>query len=152
VSEHLTLSVEVAAPAERVFAAMTDWPGQGRWMVGTGVSALSPPGHGAGAELEAFTGVGRLGFLDTMTVTTWDPPRRVDVRHTGRVVRGTGSFEVVALGSGRSRFVWGEQLVMPGGAVGRAGWRVVRPIFRVGLRRSLAAFARLVEAGELGAG
>ena len=151
-TDHLTLAVTVEAPAERVFAAMTDWVAQGRWMVGTRVRVVDPPGHEVGARLEAFTGVGPMGFLDTMTVTQWDPPRAVEVRHTGRVVQGTGLFEVVALGPQQSRFVWSEQLVIPLGALGRAGWRVVRPVFGRGVMRSLRTFAALVEAGELGGG
>ena len=149
-TDHLSLDVIVDAPAERVFAAITDWPGQGEWMVGTTVSAVEPPGEGVGAELEAFTGLGRAGFLDTMTITRWEPPYRVDVLHTGTVVRGTGTFEVVELPEGRSRFIWSEQLELPWGALGRAGWTAVRPAFRIGLARSLKEFAALVESGRLG--
>ena len=149
-ADHLVLDVVIDATPERVFAAITDWPGQGEWMVGTRVRAVEPPGQGVGARLEAFTGVGRLGFLDTMTVTAWDPPRRVDVLHTGDVVRGTGTFEVLALPGGRSRFVWAEQIEVPGGAAGRAGWVLARPAFRYGVQRSLRTFARLVESGRLG--
>ena len=151
-SDGLTLSVVVDASAERVFAAMTDWEAQGRWMVGTTVRAVDPPGHEVGARLEAFTGTGRAGFLDTMTVSVWDPPHAVEVTHTGRVVRGSGRFDVVALGPQRSRLVWSEHLTMPFGAAGRAGWLVLRPVFGKGVERSLAHFAALVEAGELGGG
>jgi hypothetical protein len=79
-----------------------------------------------------------------MVITEWDPPHRCAVLHTGRVVRGTGLFEVVDLGGGRSRFVWSEELELPLGAVGRAGWLLVRPLFMAGLRRSLARFAEWV--------
>jgi len=147
--EHLQLDVVVDAPPERVFAAMADWDAQGRWMLGTDVRTTGGGGVGVGATLEAFTGVGRLGFLDTMVITEWDPPRRVVVEHTGRVVRGSGAMEVLELPGNRSRFVWSEQLVMPLGAAGRLGWRLVRPAFALGVQRSLDAFARLVERGEL---
>ena len=80
------------------------------------------PRQGVGARLSAFTGVGRVGFLDTMEITEWEPPRLVRVLHTGRVVRGPGIFEVLALPDGRSRFVWREELDLPLGAVGRAGF------------------------------
>jgi hypothetical protein len=146
---HLVLDVVVDATPETVFAAVTDWPAQGRWMLGTDVRPVGGPAQEVGGRLEAWTGTGPVGFLDTMEITRWDPPYRVDVLHTGRVVRGTGTMEVVALPDGRSRFVWSEDLDLPLGALGRIGWPVVRPAFAAGVRRSLREFARQVEAGEL---
>jgi hypothetical protein len=146
---HLQRDVIVAAPPEIVFAALTDWPTQGRWMLGTRVWAEGEP-TGVGAQLRAFTGVGRVGFLDTMEITEWEPPQLVRVLHTGRVVRGPGIFEVLALPGGRSRFVWREELDLPLGRLGRAGFVLVGPVFAAGVERSLRRFARLVEAGELG--
>jgi hypothetical protein len=84
-----------------------------------------------------------------MTITRWEPPYRVDVLHTGALVRGTGTMEVLALPDGRSRFVWSEGLVPPLGALGRVGWPVVKPAFAAGVRKSLRVFAALVESGTL---
>jgi hypothetical protein len=84
-----------------------------------------------------------------MTITRWEPPYRVDVDHTGSVVRGTGTMEVIALPGDRSRFVWSEDLDLPLGALGRAGWPLAKPAFLAGVRRSLLQFGRLVEAGTL---
>lgn len=69
---HLVRDVIVDAPPEVVFAALTDWPTQGQWMLGTRVWS-DGSGQGVGAQLSAFTGVGRLGFLDTMEITEWEP-------------------------------------------------------------------------------
>jgi uncharacterized protein YndB with AHSA1/START domain len=143
------LDVVVDAPVERVFAAFTQWREQGRWMLGTRVEVRTGDGRSVGSELAAWTGAGPAGFWDTMVVTRWEPPYRVDVVHTGRVVRGTGTMEVVALPGDRSRFVWSEGLDLPLGSVGRLGWPVARPAFLLGVRRSLAAFGRLVEQGVL---
>ena len=148
--KHLVRSVVVDAPREVVFAALVNWEAQGRWMLGTRVWS-DGPAQGVGGRLSAFTGVGRAGFLDTMEIVEWDPPRWVRVRHTGTVVRGDGVFEVLALPEGRSRFVWREELDLPLGAVGRAGYALVRPVFGLGIDRSLRRFADLVAAGELGA-
>lgn len=144
----LVLSVDVDAPVEQTWAGITDWDRQGEWMLGTTVRATAQDGQGVGARVEAVTGLGRFGFVDTMTVTVWDPPHRCHVLHTGRVVRGTGAFEVEPRGVGRSRFVWREDLELPLGAVGRAGWALVRPAFAWGVARSLDRFARQVEAGQ----
>ncbi len=141
----LTLSVEVDAPAEVTWAAITDWAGQGEWMLGTTVRATDAgtdgPGRGVGGGLWARTGFGPFGVVDTMVITAWDPPRRCEVRHTGKVVRGSAAFEVVPLGAARSRFVWTEWLELPLGPVGLLGWLVVRPAFAAGVAASLRKFA-----------
>jgi hypothetical protein len=142
----IQVDVVVDAPPEVVWAAVTDWERQSEWMLGTTVRATDQGGVGVGGGIEAFTGAGRLGFLDTMVITDWDPPRLCVVEHTGRVVRGQGIFEVVPLPRGRSRFVWIEDLDLPLGAVGRAGWPLVRPAFAAGVRSSLRALGRAVEA------
>jgi hypothetical protein len=135
----VSLSVDVEAPPEEVWAAAVDWARQGEWMAFTRVSG----GHGLGATLTAFTGVGRLGFDDPMTITAWEPPYRCVVRHDGRVVRGTAAFEVVPAPNGAT-FVWTEWLVLPFGLLGEVGFAVLRPLVLRPLRSSMARFARWV--------
>ena len=142
----VVLSVEVGAPAAEVWAAAVDWESQREWMIGTHVWQTTGGPTSVGSRIAAFTGVGPLGFLDTMQVTHWQPPRRCLVRHDGRVVRGTAAFEVEELPEGRARFVWSEWLELPLGRLGQAGWLVVSPIARVALQVSLRRFARYVEA------
>jgi hypothetical protein len=143
----LVLTVDVDATPEQTWAGATDWAGQGEWMLGTTVRPTAQDGQGVGGGIEAFTGIGRVGFLDTMTITRWEPPHRCDVLHTGRVVRGTGTFEVRPRGAA-STFVWREDLELPLGIVGRVGWPLVRPFFAYGVKVSLKRFARWVEAGR----
>ncbi len=145
----LELAVDIAADADTVFRGVTDWTAQREWMLGTDVVPVFGNGVGQGARLEAWTGLGRLGFLDTMTVTEWDDrARSVTVLHTGKVVRGGGKMSVQELGAGSSRFVWSEWLDLPLGLIGRMGWPVVRPVFRAGVQQSLRNFADLVESGR----
>jgi hypothetical protein len=80
-----------------------------------------------------------------MEVTRWEPPRRVDVRHLGRVVRGTGTF-TVSPAPGGAWFTWIEDLDLPLGAPGRLGFFLLRPAVILMLRRNLARLARRVEA------
>lgn len=142
----LTVPVDVNAPADAVWQAVTDWPGQGEWMLGTRVEVTSGgDGRGLGATLRAVTGIGPLGVVDTMDVVEWAPPTRCVVRHTGKIVRGDGVFEVVEVGPERSRFLWTELLDLPLGVLGRAGWPLVRPAFRAGVQASLRKMARQVE-------
>jgi hypothetical protein len=144
----LVLTVDVDAPVESTWAGAVDWAGQGEWMLGTQVRPTRADGQGVGGAIEAFTGIGPLGFLDTMDITLWEPPHRCHMLHTGRLVRGTGAFEVEPRGPGRSRFVWREDLELPLGALGRLGWPLVKPLFALGVRLSLRRFARWVEAGR----
>jgi hypothetical protein len=121
-----------------------DWSRQGEWIPGTSVSG----GTGVGAQVAARTALGPVGFTDTMVITEWDPPRRCVVRHTGRVVRGSGIFEVLPHGE-FSEFRWTELVELPvpdavqPGAVLVGRWTIV-PLTRLALDYSLRRFARLV--------
>ncbi len=136
----LRLEVDVAAPVERTWAALTDWERQGEWMLATTVRGTAAGGRGVGGAIEATTGVGRLGVVDRMEITGWDPPHGAYVRHLGRVVRGTASFEVRPRPGG-STVVWTEDLDLPLGAAGRTGFRLLRPLVAYGLRLSLRRLA-----------
>ena len=118
-------------------------------MLGTAVKVTRGDGTSVGSELAATTGVGPLGVTDTMEIVGWDPPHRATVRHTGRVVRGSGVFTVLERrtddGREASTFVWSEQLDLPLGALGALGWPVVKPAFAWGVKRSLDVLARRCE-------
>ena len=138
--------IDVEAPPEQVWAALTAWTRQGEWMLATDVRTFGGPAEGVGGRLAARTGLplpggSHLGLLDTMVVTEWDPPRRVVVQHTGRLVRGPGIFEIESRGQ-HSTFVWTERLELPYGLLGQVGWALVRPFALVGIRSSLKRFAR----------
>jgi uncharacterized protein YndB with AHSA1/START domain len=137
----LRIAAQVTVDAEpgRVWRAAVDWPRQREWIWATRVRG----GHGAGAQVTGWTGIGPVGFADPMVITEWDPPHRCVVTHTGRVVRGTGTFEVSPAGSG-SRFHWTEDVQLPlPPPLGRvAGW-LAAPVAAWGLRSSLRRFARL---------
>ena len=97
-------------------------------------------GHGVGGRIEAITGIGPVGLVDEMEITRWEPPHRAYVKHVGRLVRGSASFEVRPRPGG-STFVWTEDLDLPLGAAGVVGFRLVRPLIGYGLRLSLRRFA-----------
>ena len=143
----LTVTVPVDADRRTAFAAITDWAAQGRWMLGTRVWVSKGTGRMVGDELSGFTGIGRLGFLDTMTITEYRDDLVV-VEHTGKVVRGAGWMGADSE-AGQTRFVWGEAVDLPFGALGRLGWLVVKPILALAVRRSLQGLAALVAAGSL---
>ncbi|MFL6111334.1 MAG: SRPBCC family protein, partial [Catenulispora sp.] len=142
----LRVAVDVTAAPERAWAGIAHWESQGTWMIATRVTGS---GSAVGETIAGWTGIGRIGFLDTMTITEWEPPRRCAVRHTGRVVRGTGGFEVTPHGAGGGcRVTWWERVELPFGIAGRAGWLVAEPLTRAFFAYSLRRFKRILEAAE----
>jgi carbon monoxide dehydrogenase subunit G len=140
----LVETVVVDAPPQQVWAALTDWTRQGEWMLLTDVEVTGGDPHAVGGRLVARTGLPlrgrRRGLLDTFEITEWDPPRRAVVQHTGRIVRGPGTFEVTPQGAG-SLVTWTEQLWLPFGLLGQVGWPLVKPAAGAGVRLSLKRFA-----------
>ena len=136
----VTAQVHVRADPHDVWNLMTDWSRQHEWIWATQVRG----GQGLGATVVGWTGVGPLGFTDTMIISEWDPPLRCVVRHTGRMVRGSGIFEVIPVGT-ECEFRWTEDLELPlPPALGKLAGLVIRPIAERGLASSLRRFARLV--------
>jgi hypothetical protein len=135
----IVAQVTVPASAEQVWRAAMDWSRQHEWIWATQVSG----GQGVGATVTGWTGIGPVGFTDTMVITEWDPPRRCVVQHTGRVVRGAGVFEIAGDGA-QCEFRWVEDLDLPlPTAVGTLAGLLIRPVAEWGLRASLRRFARL---------
>lgn len=126
----LELTVQVAAPPDTIFRAVTDWERQSEWVFGTRVSVVEGDGKSVGSEIDAVT----FGVSDRMRITRWDPPHAVEVQHLGKIVRGTAVFAVRG-----SRFVWTERLDVP------FFYPLVKPLFVLMLRRSLQRFARFAE-------
>jgi hypothetical protein len=149
-SNHLELTVEIRQPAKVVWKHLVDWRGQSDWMLQTKVwSELDQDRtikNGKGVLIFAFTGLFpnlypkiKLGVLDTMEVTKWQPPTRCDVVHIGRIIRGTGKFELVEK-KNVTTFYWSEEIIAP--AILLA---ILKPFILIGVRISLRRFARLVE-------
>ncbi|MCW2944245.1 MAG: hypothetical protein JWR24_962 [Actinoallomurus sp.] len=134
-------AIDVEAPAERVWEVLVDWPRHGEWVPFTRAEG----GAGEGESVEAWTGAGPVGFLDTMVISDWKPPHRVGVRHTGWLVHGDGRFDLVDLPGERCRVTWSELIDLPLGAVGRAGWITAGPLARLMLHTALRRLAKMFE-------
>lgn len=134
------MTVEIDKPPELVWRAAMDWARQSEWMLGTQVRVADGDGASVGSTLVAVTGLGSVGISDSMEIVEWEPPTRCVVRHTGRIVRGLGIFEVRP-SNGGSAFTWAEELTLPLGVIGRLGWPLVRPAMRAGLGLSVRRFA-----------
>ncbi|AVT30083.1 SRPBCC family protein [Plantactinospora sp. BC1] len=147
-SGEVTATVIVAAPAPRVFAALTAWERQGDWIPFTRVRLVEGDG-GEGSLVEAVTTVGPAVLRDEMRVVRLDPPYEVRVVHCGRLLRGPGVLRCTQMAEDRTQVVWHEWFHLPGGPTGRMAWPVLWPGSKFGLTQALKRFARLVERGQL---
>jgi hypothetical protein len=144
-STRLTVAagVVVRADRERVWRLATDWARQREWIWATTVDG----GQGVGAKVTGWTGLGPIGFTDPMVITEWFPPRRCTVEHQGKVVRGTGVFEVLPrVRDGEAEFRWTEIIDLPlPPMIGKPlAIALVGPVARMGLGSSLRRFARVI--------
>jgi uncharacterized protein YndB with AHSA1/START domain len=134
------MSLVIDVPIEKVWAALADWESQGEWMLQTTVEVTSDIREGVGTSIAAFTGIGQLGIMDHMTVTSWNPPTVCDVVHTGAIIKGTGRFELTALSENSTRFDWSEEILAP-----RAIFLLIAPGLYAGVRISLSALRRQLQ-------
>ena len=107
--------------------------------------------EGVGTSIAAFTGpfykryprFSKVGLLDTMVVTNWQPPSRCDVLHTGKVLKGTGTFELVEISQDVTRFNWSEDI-----ECSRLQFLAIYPFLWIGVRISLARLSASLRAPE----
>lgn len=142
-AEH-TSTVVIAAPRRQVWDRVIDWERQGEWIPLTRVKRTGGSPGAVGETLTARTGIGPLGFDDTMTVLAVEEPLRCRVAHTGRVVHGWGEFRLVELPEG-TRLEWQEGVDVPGGRLAPLLWRVVSPVVRLSFALALRRLARQIE-------
>ena len=88
-------------------------------------SASDPGPPGIGWRFSARTGVGPLGFEDPMVVTAWEPPRRIRVEKTGRILAGWADITLTETAGGGTEVTWREE-VLP---AHRGLARMTRPAF-----------------------
>ena len=139
-SNTLRITINLPCSQERAWVAIADWESQGEWMLQTTVEVTSDIRSGVGTSIAAFTGIGKLGIMDHMTVTSWNPPTVCDVVHTGKIIKGTGRFELTALTPQSTRFDWSEEILAP-----RALFLLIAPGLYVGVRISLSALRRQLQ-------
>jgi hypothetical protein len=150
-SHSIRISLTLACNQERAWHAIADWEGQGNWMLQSKVWVTSQIREGVGTSIAAFTGpfyksypkFAALGLLDTMVVTNWQPPIRCDVLHTGKVLKGTGTFELIEISQSATRFNWSEDI-----ECSRLQFLAIYPFLWIGVRISLARLSTSLRAPE----
>ena len=136
----------VPTPLGAVWDTLTDFGAYGAWIPLTSMRTDPPPvrlGWGFGG----FTGLGPVGFLDSMLVVRWEPPAegaaRFAVRKTGRVLAGWADVRLTATTTGGTEVIWREEIVPKPEPLGRltapATDRVTTRLFAAALDRMLEA-------------
>ena len=145
-TERVEASVDLQTDPETAFAAVVDLPSQEKWIIATKLYPIEGDASvpHVGSRLAAFSGVGSIGFLDTMVVTEYDPPYRWVTDKDGDLLRGVGIMQVEPRLEG-CRVTWANELELPFGVIGRVGWLVVRPVARILMQASLRRLARLLD-------
>jgi uncharacterized protein YndB with AHSA1/START domain len=139
-------SAVFATEPERVWAAAIRWEDQPRWMQdAVWVRVVSSEREGVGTRIRVKNRVLHVPlFAEELEVTTWDPPRRLEMRHRS-FVRGLGTWELEPHGGG-TLFRWTEDLSLPIPLLGELALLVYRPFLRRLMCRGLSTFQRLVDA------
>ncbi len=141
----ISLSIDIGAPAETVWAHVSDLASHTEWMQdATAIRFVSPATTGAGVVMDCDTRIGPFRLTDRLVVTEWDEGRAIAIRHEGAVT-GTGRFVLEDGGDGRTRFTWTEVLTFPWWLAGAAGAATARPVLAWTWRRNLAALRTLIE-------
>ncbi|HEX8081690.1 MAG TPA: SRPBCC family protein [Jatrophihabitans sp.] len=106
----------IDAPAQEVWALVTDWPAQSRWIPLTTVALdrHSPAGSGLGVRFTGRSQLGPIGFDDPMEVTEWQPvtegaPGHCRIRKLGPWLTGGAEIDVRPAGAG-TLVTWSEDV------------------------------------------
>lgn len=143
----LELTTHIQAPPPVVWQVLTTWERQPEWMLDAkAVHVLTPERTGEGVTIRCPTNLLGITVQDVMRVTAWEEERLLEVTHLGRIITGSGAFELHAEGADATVLTWWEEVDPPLGALGEWGAStLVLPILRRIFSRSLANLATLAE-------
>ncbi|YAL84011.1 hypothetical protein ACMYYO_04155 [Dermacoccaceae bacterium W4C1] len=112
-----TYTAKVPVDAAQLWSVVTDWSRHEQFVPATRITVTGPPGDGQ--RLDAFTGIGPVGFHDLMVVSEYrapggDEPAFLRLDKYGPVLAGWATIEVRPQGSSSSVLTWVER-VRPAG-------------------------------------
>ncbi|MFN2543017.1 MAG: SRPBCC family protein [Actinomycetota bacterium] len=136
--------VVIGVDPATLWARLLEWEAQPTWMVdAVAVRVVGEQRAGVGTTIAVKTKLfGVPALTDTLVVTAWDPPHRLEMERTG-FVRGRGEWRVEPHADG-GRFGWIEHVSMPIPVLGELALLLYRPLMRRLMRRSLANLARML--------
>jgi uncharacterized protein YndB with AHSA1/START domain len=142
----IQVSVDVAAPIERVWERISDIATHPEWMADAlAVRFTSPTTRGVGTTFDCDTRIGPFRLTDPMEVTEWEDGRAIAIRHAG-VVAGEGRMVLSSVPTG-TRVVWTERLRFPWWQGGSATVVAARPVLRRIWSANLERLRDLIERG-----
>ncbi len=141
------LDVHSGATRRQVWDVLVDWERQPEWMLDA-KEVLVESAHrtGVGVTIRCPTNLLGVTVQDVMRVTGWREGEYLEVVHLGRIITGSGAFELSDAPDGGTSIRWWEEVDPPLGALGEWGASLaVAPVIRAIFRRSLTNLARLAE-------
>lgn len=133
-------------PPEVVWRLITDWEHQDDWMLEARDFVItSAEREGVGVEGRATVSIGGITTTDTVTVTRWEPNKRLAIVHEGWV---SGEAEMLLTEvDGGTHILWREELACHSlGAIGSSGLSLLRPLMRRVFVRDLRVLESLTRA------
>jgi uncharacterized membrane protein len=141
---HITVTENVAAPVEAVFAYVDDHRNTTKYM--KDLTKWAPVGsttHGKGAKFAVAMKAGPMTLSSIVDITTWTENRAIGwTSREGFKQTGKWSF---AAASGGTDATFDMEYELPGGIAGRMLSRAAEPIVRSNIVQSVKALKRQVE-------
>jgi uncharacterized membrane protein len=141
---HITITKQIAAPAEVVFGYVDDYRNTTKYM--KDLTKWQPKGdktHGKGARFEVAMKAGPMTLDSSVEITTWSENTAIGwVSQTGFKQNGTWSFR--AAGSGTT-VTFDMEYDLGGGIAGRLVAKAAEPIVRLNIERSVDALKAQTE-------
>ena len=136
--------VVIDAPIERVWNVLADIERQPEWMDEMkSVRMTTPPPTGVGSRGEATVRIFGISVTDPVTITEFEPPHRLAVRHEG-LFTGGGSITLESGVDGSSTIVrWEETLIPP--LLPHLGAMLQRPVLAIIFQQDLHNLRTLIE-------
>jgi carbon monoxide dehydrogenase subunit G len=142
----IRVGITIDAPPATTWSVVEPIERHVDWMVDAdSIRFTGPQTRGVGTSFDCLTKVGPIRLTDRMTITEWEPGKRMGIRHEG-IVTGRGRFTLRRSRGGRTRFTWNENLTFPWWMGGPAGAIAAKPVLRAIWRRNLRRLKTIVEA------
>ena len=139
----LEMAVQLGAAPEVVWGRLVDWEHLDQWMhEASDFQVTSPNREGVGVRAEATIRIAGITTRDAITVTRWEPPEWLEIRHEGWV-KGHGLMHCRPAPDGTYLW-WRESLLPPLGWAGWLGLKVMQPVMRRVFQRDLGLLKALL--------